>query len=164
MVLFYPLNMKYRRLTKEQLEELHPEFINFLATQKITAQEWQQIKQERPQVAEQELDVFSDLIWEGVLTQANYITNAAPTRLFLFKAHKDHMELILVKLEADQDLTTEEGMEWLRQHVDAPEVELFTAKKAYIKERNQELFAMIEQGAEISKGALFDAFEQLIRT
>lgn len=164
MVLFYPLNMKYRRLTKEQLEELHPEFINFLATQKITAQEWQQIKQERPEVAEQELDVFSDLIWEGVLTQASYITNAAPTRLFLFKVHKDHMELILVKLETDQDLTTEEGMEWLRQHVDAPEVELFTAKKSYIKERNQELFAMIEQGAEISKGALFDAFEQLIRT
>ncbi len=30
--------MKYTRLTKEQLEELHPEFINFLATQSITAE------------------------------------------------------------------------------------------------------------------------------
>ena len=156
--------MKYRRLTKEQLEELHPEFINFLASQKITAQEWAQIKQERPQIAEQEIDVFSDLIWEGVLQKAQYITNVSPTRLFLFKALKGHMELILVKLETQQDLTTEEGMEWLRQHVDAPEVELFTAKKAYILERNEELFAMIEQGAEITTGALFDAFESLIRT
>jgi hypothetical protein len=32
--------MKYARLTKEQLEELHPEFINFLATQSIDKKEW----------------------------------------------------------------------------------------------------------------------------
>ena len=31
--------MKYTRLTREQFEELHPEFINFLATQSITAEE-----------------------------------------------------------------------------------------------------------------------------
>ena len=44
--------MKYTRLTKEQLEELHPEFINFLATQSITAEEWKAIKAHKPQVAE----------------------------------------------------------------------------------------------------------------
>ena len=27
--------MKYARLTKEQFDELHPEFVNFLATQTI---------------------------------------------------------------------------------------------------------------------------------
>ena len=36
--------MKYSRLTKEQFEELHQEFINFLATQSITAEEWKEIK------------------------------------------------------------------------------------------------------------------------
>ena len=36
--------MKYTRLTKEQFEELHKEFINFLATQSITAKEWDEIK------------------------------------------------------------------------------------------------------------------------
>ncbi len=61
--------MKYQRLTKEQLEELHQEFINFLATQSITAKEWDDIKKNKPEVAEQELDVFSDLIWEGVLSK-----------------------------------------------------------------------------------------------
>ena len=56
--------MKYIRLTKEQFEELHPEFINFLATQSIDKVEWDQLKTEKPEVAEQELDVFSDLICE----------------------------------------------------------------------------------------------------
>ena len=60
--------MQYTRLTKEQLEELHPEFINFLATQTITAAEWEDIKTNKPKVAEEEIDIFSDLVWEGVLT------------------------------------------------------------------------------------------------
>ena len=59
--------MKYRRLTKEQFEELHQEFINFLATQSITGEEWTKIKAEQPKVAEEEMDIFSDLVWEGVL-------------------------------------------------------------------------------------------------
>ena len=51
--------MKYSRLTKEQLEELHQEFINFLATQSITADEWSDIKINKPEVAEEELDAVS---------------------------------------------------------------------------------------------------------
>ncbi|MBC7440105.1 MAG: hypothetical protein H7250_09000, partial [Flavobacterium sp.] len=58
----FQLSMKYTRLTKEQFEELHVEFINFLATQSIDKTEWDKIKTEKPEVAEQELDVFSDLI------------------------------------------------------------------------------------------------------
>ena len=58
--------MKYARLTREQLEEMQQEFINFLATQSITAEEWKDIKTNQPDVAEKEIDVFSDLIWEGV--------------------------------------------------------------------------------------------------
>ncbi|MCB0467853.1 MAG: hypothetical protein KDC64_06540, partial [Aequorivita sp.] len=65
--------MKYARLTKEQFEELHQEFINFLATQSITADEWKKLKIEKPEVAEQELDIFSDLIWEGVLNKVKYL-------------------------------------------------------------------------------------------
>lgn len=50
--------MKYTRLTKEQFEELHQEFTTFLATQSIDKAEWDTIKKEKPEVAEQELDVF----------------------------------------------------------------------------------------------------------
>ena len=36
--------MKYSRLSKEQFESLHQEFINFSATQQITAAEWDTLK------------------------------------------------------------------------------------------------------------------------
>ena len=41
--------MKYTRLTKEQFEELHQEFANFLASQNIDKTEWEQIKAEKPE-------------------------------------------------------------------------------------------------------------------
>ena len=50
--------MKYKRLTKEQFEELHQEFATFLATQSIDKNEWDEIKVKTPEVAEQELDVI----------------------------------------------------------------------------------------------------------
>ena len=68
-------SMKYRRLTKQQLEELQPEFVNFLATQSITGEGWKNLKEEKPEVAEDEIDVFSDLIWEGVLNKVVYLEN-----------------------------------------------------------------------------------------
>jgi hypothetical protein len=65
--------MKYRQLTKEQFEGLHEEFAHFLATQSIDAKEWTQIKKEKPTVAEDEMNVFSDVVWDDVLTKTAYI-------------------------------------------------------------------------------------------
>jgi hypothetical protein len=39
-------------------------------------------KAEKPEVAEQELDVFSDLVWEGVLTRAEYLEHFSKTISF----------------------------------------------------------------------------------
>jgi hypothetical protein len=77
--------MKYTRLTKEQFDELHQEFINFLASQSIDKAEWDSIKANKPEVAEQELDVFSDLIWEGVLVKAQYLEHFSKQHIFLLK-------------------------------------------------------------------------------
>ena len=87
--------MKYTRLTKEQLEELHPEFINFLATQSIDKAEWDSIKANSPEIVEQELDVFSDLIWEGVLTRATYLEYFSKNHVFLFDCKADQIRIAI---------------------------------------------------------------------
>ncbi len=86
--------MKYARLTKEQLEELHPEFTNFLATQSIDKKEWDELKANKPEVAEQELDVFSDLIWEGVLTNAQFLEHFSKNHIFLFHCQNEWIQSI----------------------------------------------------------------------
>ena len=154
---------KYSRLTKEQFEELHQEFINFLATQSITGEEWKQIKINQPEAAEEELDIFSDLIWEGVLSNAEYLENISSQQLFLFKIKKKSMKLIVVKTTNDSiDITTSEGYKWLQENFAKDEVEFFTASKEFSDDKNGDIFSLIQQGAIITKGGLFTFFNKIV--
>ncbi|GGD28136.1 DUF6495 family protein [Hyunsoonleella pacifica] len=155
--------MKYRRLTKEQFEELHQEFINFLATQSITADEWANLKANKPEVAEMELDVFSDLIWEGVLNKAEYLEHFAPQHMYLFNLREEKMHAIVVNVKNDSiDITTKEGYSWLRENLMDDSVEFLQADKDYSEDKNLDKFKMIEQGASITKGELYHYFDNLI--
>jgi uncharacterized membrane protein YheB (UPF0754 family) len=150
-------------LTKEQFEELHQEFINFLATQSITVDEWTSIKQNKPDVAEQELDVFSDLVWEGVLKRVKYLEHISAHQMHLFHCLKNDMRLIALKVKNNTvDLTTKEGFEWFRTNLLSDDVEFFSAKKAYSEDKALDKFKLIEQGAVITKGHLFKYFEKLV--
>ena len=154
--------MKYSRLTKEQFEELHQEFINFLATQSITAEEWQDIKINAPEVAEQELDVFSDLVWEGVLNQTKFIEHISAQQMHLFAMKEAHMHVIAVQLKNAIDITTRDGFDWLRHNLMDENVEFLQAKKDYTEDRNLDKFALVQQGGVITKGDLYQYFNDLI--
>lgn len=155
--------MKYSRLTKEQFDSLSQEFINFLATQSITAKEWKSIKTNKPKVAEQELDIFSDLVWEGVLSKAEFLENISAQQLFLFRIGETEMDLIVVKVtKSDIDISTVEGYKWLQENFALDEVEFFTATKAFSDAKNLDVFSLIQQGAVITKGQLFEFFKGII--
>ncbi|APA62886.1 MULTISPECIES: DUF6495 family protein [Maribacter] len=157
--------MKYTRLTKEQLEELHPEFINFLATQSITGDEWDDIKKNKPKVAEEELDVFSDLVWEGVLAKVTYLENISNNQMHLFHLTDKEMKLISVKvMNPEIDLTTTVGFDWFKRNWQSDFVEYLTASKAYTDDKNVDKFLLIKQGAVITKGELYQWFEKVIVT
>lgn len=155
--------MKYHRLTKEQFEELHKEFINFLASQSITAEEWTDIKTNQPEVAEQELDVFSDLVWEGVLGKVEYLEHISAQQMHLFHLKDDIMKLMAIKINHEAtDLTTPEGFDWFRNNVLSDEVEFLQANKSYSDDKALDKFKLIQQGAIITKGDLFKYFEALM--
>ncbi len=155
--------MKYTRLSKEQLEELQQEFINFLATQSITADEWKKLKQENPLVAEEEIDIFSDLIWEGVLSKVIYLENISSQQLHLFHLTSKEMKLIAVKvMNPEVDLGTKEGFAWFKKNYQSDFVEYLTASKAYSQDKNKDKFSLIQQGAVITKGELYRWFEMIM--
>jgi len=157
--------MKYTRLSKEQFQELQQEFINFLATQSISAKEWEEIKQQKPETAEAELDVFSDLIWEGVLEQVTYLEHFSPNQMYLFHISQEEIDLIAVTVGNKAiDITTREGYQWLQKNIMEDSVNLFTSTKAISAERNKDIFALIQQGAVITKGELFEYFDLIVNT
>lgn len=155
--------MKYARLSKEQFEELQTEFINFLATQSITSKEWSDIKSNKPHVAEEELDLFSDLVWEGVLVKVKYLEHISAQQLMLFKIDHSFINLIAIKVEDSSiDISTAYGYKWLQQNIQDDKVSMFTSTKPLKDDRNKDIFALIQQGSVITKGELYTYFEEIV--
>jgi len=156
--------MKYRQLTKEQFFELHEEFSKFLATQQIDVKEWETIKLEKPKVAEEELNIFSDLVWEGVLNKVDYLEHISAQHINLFKCNSKEIIRIYIKLnDKNKSFLNAEDFIWFQKNPLDDSIEYFKAAKKYSKERNVELFDLIEKGSEISKGELFNAIGLLIQ-
>ena len=154
--------MKYRQLTKEQFESLHEEFALFLATQSIDVKEWNQLKKEKPQVAEDEMNVFSDVVWDDVLTKTAYLEHFSKQSINLFKCDEMEIHRIFVKINKDINLLEQEGFEWLLSNPTDDAVEYFNGTKKYTSERNLEIFDLIEKGSAIAKGELYEYFNRLI--
>lgn len=154
--------MKYRQLTKEQFESLHNEFALFLASQSIDVKEWNQIKNEKPSVAEDEMNVFSDVVWDDVLTKTKYVEHFSETSANLFKCDASEIHRIAIKINWDINLLKQEGFEWLMKNAMDNSVDIFKGSKTYQSERNVEIFDLIEKGSNISKGEIFEYFNSLI--
>jgi len=154
--------MKYRRLTKEQFETLSVEFAQFLASQSIDQKQWQSIIQNNPAQVDQQLDAFSDLVWEESLRKTCYINHYSPGGVFAFHAGQMSMTLLGVKTATDLDFNTPEAWQWLSEHWQEDSVSFYREQKAYDKQRTQVLFALIEQGGVLSSGDLAQRLEALI--
>ena len=155
--------MKYKRLTKEQFEELHQEFSTFLATQKIDKKEWSQIKEISPEIAEQELDIFSDLIWEKVLKNTNYLEHFSKNHIFLFHCQELELRSIILRANDDEvDFLKKTGLQWLSDNMFTDNVELIMGKKKYNNERALSIFQLICQGAILSDGQLYNQVNGIV--
>lgn len=155
--------MKYARLTKEQLDELHPEFTTFLATQSIDKNEWDDIKENKPEVAEQEIDVFSDMIWERALTNVSFIDHFSVNHIFLFKCVDEVVySYVINSTNKNVDFLSKEGINWLSENISSDEVVIQRGKKDISSKRNESLFEIIKKGGIISKGELYSKLEILL--
>ena len=154
--------MKYRQLSKEQFLELHNEFSKFLATQQIDAKEWEQIKKEKSEIAEEELNIFSDVVWEDVLSKTNYLEHISEYHINLFKCDENEISRLYIQLkDTSKSFLNSEDFDWFINNPLNEVFEYFRATKSYNSERNMELFKLIEMGSEISKGNLYNAINQL---
>ena len=155
--------MKYTKLSKEQFEELTEEFAVFLAAQGIDVKEWTSIKENKPELADKEMEVFSDFVWEKVLSKANYLEHFSADSLNLFKCEEETIHRIVVKVNKEGvNLLETKDFEWLLDNSTDPRIEYLKGKKGYSQERNLEIFDLIQKGSVVSDGKLFEAIFSMI--
>ncbi|MCO6492706.1 MAG: hypothetical protein J5I98_30085 [Phaeodactylibacter sp.] len=158
--------MKYRRLRQDELESLEKEFVRFLASNQVTADEWEKLKAEEPGKAEKLIGIFSDIVFEKVIGDVQYLEYKTPkdVKTFHFLEDRIVMNGLLVEGNTSFDFTQQQSPQQMLQQIQlaGARLKLYTAEKAYSRSRDMEIFEMMENGALISRdGSLFRTLEGL---
>lgn len=142
---------KYRQLTSQELQGLKQEFIKYLIVNGIDADEWTKIQSTDSAKASEISDLFSDVVFEKVLRQAQYLRHTTKDSVHCFHYQSDAAVMIGLKsttgsLSLDVNITN---------MLKSGAYELITGTKSYTKQREIELFEMTLKGAEMSDGELY---------
>lgn len=156
--------MKYRRLKKDELAELETEFIRFLASQSIPGPDWEKMKVTQKEKAEELIDLFSDLVYEKILKNIQYLEHRSTHDLKTFHCGPDKMVMrgIMVEGNSNIDFTKNQSPEQMIGQIkmSQAQVKVYRAEKKYNKDREAELFQMMETGCLINKeGEIFKLLE-----
>lgn len=148
--------MKYRKLTIEELEGFDKEFIDFLAVNTITADDWIKIKNEDIVRMDQLIEQFSDSIFETIFRNANYLEYRSAKELYAYQCLRDKIVMvgIIVSKESALDFSKKDILDQL-ELTSEKDINVFTTEKKYTTNRELELFNMTTKGCEISDGKLF---------
>jgi hypothetical protein len=148
----------YRSLSLEELTELEKEFVEYLVLNGFTAEDWVKMKEQDRAGADQMIDVFSDVVFEGIMRNVKYVEYRSEKFVHAFQCHAE--ELVLVAMETKDEI----GVNFLdpafiQEATVNPPDKLFvrTSSKKYSKRRELELFDMVQAGCVISDGGLFKA-------
>lgn len=145
---------KYRLLTQDELKELEQEFIKYLVVNGITAEDWENIKKNDQARALKVLELFSDVVFEGVMRKIKFLDNKSPQSIKSFQCLAD--KIVLVGLEVSKTPNLLDVKQFQQVLDQSPnDVKVYNTEKKYSKTRELELFDMIDKGCEISEGILF---------
>ena len=152
--------MKYRRLSNEELKELEPEFIEFLASNSVTGDDWVKLKKESNDKAEEMIEIFSDIVLERALTKIECLEKRDEKDWKIFYCTKEQIHLIGLAVPVDSELD-------LRKEISTTDlfdekVEIYAADKTYTEGREIEMFKMIESGCTIGSIELFNMMTDLM--
>lgn len=148
---------KYRLLFKEELEELEPEFIQYLSANGIDADKWESIKSSDKEEMDAHIASFSDIVLQKALEKIVYLEYRTEKDLKVF--HFDKSEAFYIGLKSESvdleklDLTNKEQLK---------QIDLFKSTKKYAKSRELELFELLNDGCSVSEGALYYQLKKMI--
>ena len=155
--------MKYKRLSNEELKALEKEFVNFLSSAQITAQDWEKMKKNEIQKAEELIEVFSDMVYDKVTTKIKFLEYRDKKTLNIFNCTDDKIVLIglRVKEHSPLDLTDPNVFtQW--NSTDTNAVNVIKTEKKYIKERGVEVFELLQTGCLVSDDRLFNLLNGMV--
>lgn len=144
--------MKYRKLSKEELQELKTEFIQFLVANGLDAAEWKRLNDEDLDAANEMVDLFSDVVFDKALNNMKFLKHVSKHHIKYFYCLENKVMLLSIKAHDNSplDFTQAEVLSKLAsgdEVFEKGEITYSTSEKEYVKERNIEVFELMNQGS-----------------
>ena len=151
--------MRFRKLTLDELKELHEEFIQFLSSNTITGDDWGKIKEDDYDKTDKLIDIFSDIVLEKSLVNIRFLEKREPKNLLLFHCKEKEIDLVGLSVSEGSsiDFTNSEHLEALSKSEISVKINTFKTSKAYSENREDEVYKMLNDGCLITDEKLFKA-------
>jgi RNA-binding protein YhbY len=147
--------MKYRRLTIDELKELEREFHLFLSAHSIPAMEWQKMKSNNAEKAEELIQKFSDFIFDNVLDKVEFLEYRDEHQIQIADVRNDPFQMrgirVIgnIKINFKEDQSPEMIKALLMKH--GGKMQLISGDKKLENEPNLHKFNLMQKGFLISK-------------
>ena len=154
---------KYRSLTKDELNHLEKEFVDYLIINGFTGGDWEKMKIETPERAEKIVDLFSDVVFEGAMRKIEFLEFRDATKFLTFQCNGDKIVLVGMSLEDGSEGDFNDA-EFLKQALNNPpnSLKVFSKENEYSMEREMEVFQMMNGGCTPSNGEIFKTLCMLL--
>lgn len=160
-----PITPKYRMLTPEEFESLRQEFIYYLASLGVSADQWKKIRETQPVRMTETLTGFSDFILEQVYCKCRLVEEVTPNGwlFYHFNDQSAQVELLGIVTERTDELdfrqlTSSEILDRLKKE-NSPSLSIIRATKAQQPDKAAEIHQMLQRGAFISRD--LEMYEQI---
>lgn len=146
--------MKYRCLTDEELNELEEEFKHFLISNNVYTEEWEVLNKRKDKKVQELVGMFSDIVLDKALKNIKYLEHITSLDIKSFKCDTDKMTLIgIASKNQNIDFTKDVLMD------NKDELDIFKTTKAYHKQRELEVFDLLQSGCSIIDEERFKKLE-----
>ena len=131
----------YRILSNEELEILKPEFLKYLVSQGIPAEEWEKWKIADIEKTKLMIESFSEFIYFSILQKTRYVHKVVDQGRQFIRCNDNEFDLIWIQYQEsyndEEDLLSESNRE---------KFEIVKGKKVYSMPKNDEIFGLFLQG------------------
>tara|TARA_B100000768_G_C11162973_1_gene325369 strand:+ start:380 stop:871 length:492 start_codon:yes stop_codon:yes gene_type:complete len=152
--------MRFRKLSKIELEALSEELIQFLVVQGIDDDLWREINKESPENAEELIVLFSDTVLQKVYSKVEYLSFVSEQVFSIFRIDGEDMEAIVIKNKSKAD-----AFENLQSVIDRTTkstkgYEIFSAKRSLGDQILDEIHTLTEKGCLVADQEIWKYFSQ----
>lgn len=153
---------RFRLLSSAELQELEPEFKQFLIVNELYDKEWRQLAAQDPQKAQSFIELFSDIVLEKSYLKAKGLVQIGHDFVALFLLQDEKWQLLHFKFESGllpEKLEFNQLFEFLKTHWHHSQ--LTRGSKPTPKNKPETVHQMVQNGAQILSASLCQQLQEV---